>query len=398
MTQDIQHQVDQLLLEQGEYLPLEFLLQEGRLLYADYEAWRNGEFDYLDETLFGDHEHIKQQLVQAADYLQRRGWKTETVTYHSWSDNSTQQLRFSQNNVLNQCFHQRYHTPEDQPQMDLFTDAPATSLFNGITQALIDRNPAESRRLLEQLYDTAPDHVRLGELEYLVEAAEGINTPTNDAATDMQMLQQTLTPLAKSLLGKNSRNLLIPLWRRLSAALQNQPYQSAQPTLHLSYTASQSMDWETVCHAVENESHWHTDVALLLRHTRACEYLHQKPEALLSWFKLCWQFPEQSDIYESSNDNELRQQWVRFLELDPEMPVQAFPAWLLLTKPGLIKQLPKPESMSEVACPASYITLYQLQHDRMQSRAESGSDNTMALRSQLKQQNPELFQHFLSNV
>jgi len=107
-------------------------------------------------------------------------------------------------------------------------------------------------------------------------------------------------------LGKNSRNLLIPLWRRLSAALQNQPYQSAQPTLHLSYTASQSMDWETVCHAVENESHWHTDVALLLRHTRACEYLHQKPEALLSWFKLCWQFPEQSDIYESSNDNELR--------------------------------------------------------------------------------------------
>ncbi|VAW72967.1 hypothetical protein MNBD_GAMMA13-30, partial [hydrothermal vent metagenome] len=32
----IHHQVDQLLLEQGEYLPLEFLLQEGRLIYADY--------------------------------------------------------------------------------------------------------------------------------------------------------------------------------------------------------------------------------------------------------------------------------------------------------------------------------------------------------------------------
>ncbi|MCF6338706.1 MAG: hypothetical protein L3J84_12295 [Gammaproteobacteria bacterium] len=398
MTQDIQHQVDQLLLEQGEYLPLEFLLQEGRLLYADYEAWRNGEFDYLDETLFGDPEHIKQQLMQAADYLQRRGWKTETVTYHSWSDNSTQALRFSQNNALNQCFLQRYHKPEDQPQMDLFTDAPATSLFNGITQALIDRNPAEARRLLEQLYDTTPDHVRLGELEQLVEAAEDLNTPSEDVATDMQMLQQTLIPLAKSLLGKNSRNLLIPLWRRLSAALQNQPYQSAKPTLHLSYTASQSMDWETVCRAVENESYWHTDAALLLRHARACEYLHQKPEALLSWFKLCWQFPEQCDIYASSNDHELRQQWIHFLELDPEIPAQTFPAWLLLAKPGLIQQLPEPEPMSKVACPASYITLYQLQQERMQSHAESGSDNTMAMRTQLKQQDPELFQHFLSNI
>ncbi len=401
MTQDIQHQVDQLLLEQGEYLPLEFLLQEGRLLYADYEAWRNGEFDYLDKALFGDHEHIKQQLTQAADYLQRRGWQAEPTVYHSWLDDTTRRLRFSQNDALDQCFHQGYHKPEDQPQMDLFTDAPATTLFNGITQALMNRNPPEARRLLEQLYDIAPDHARLGELEHLVEAAEGLGTPSDNAAADMQMLQQTLTPLAKSLLGKNSRNLLIPLWRRLSAALQNQPYQSTNPTLHPSYTASQSMDWETVHHAVESEPNWHTDAVLLLRHARACEYLHQKPEALLSWFKLCWQFPAQCDIFESSNDHELRQQWIHFLELEPEMPVQAFPAWLLLTKPGLVRQLPEPDSMPEIndiACPASYVTLYQLQYERMQSHAKNESDNAMALRAQLKQQDPELFQHFLNKI
>jgi len=398
MTQDIEHQVDQLLLEQGEYLPLEFLLQEGRLLYADYEAWRNGEFDYLDKTLFGDHEHIKQQLTQAADYLQRRGWQAETLTYHSWCNDSTQRLRFSQNNALEQCFHQRYHKPEDQPQMDLFTDAPATNLFNGITQALIDRNPVEARRLLEQLYDTAPDHARLGELEHLVEAAEGLNTPVNDAATDMQMLQQTLLPLAESLLGKNSRNLLIPLWRRLSSALQNQTYQAATPMLHLSYTASQSMDWEAVRHAVEGESHWRSDPVLLLRHAQASEHLHQKPTALLSWFKLCWQFPEQCDALESSNDHELRQQWIAFLELDPELPGQSFPAWLLITKPSLVRQLPEPGSIPEIKCPVSYDILYQLQHERMQSQAEHGSDNAITLRAQLKQQDSELFQHFLNNI
>ncbi|VAW90486.1 hypothetical protein MNBD_GAMMA17-1491, partial [hydrothermal vent metagenome] len=155
---------------------------------------------------------------------------------------------------------------------------------------------------------------------------------------------------------------------------------------------------ETVCHAVENESHWHTNAALLLRHAEACEHLHQKPEALLSWFKLCWQFPEQCDIFESSNNHELRQQWIHFLELEPEMPVQAFPAWLLLTKPGLIKQLPEPSAIPDVACPASYVTMYQLQQKRMQTHAESRNDNTIALRTQLKQQNPELFQHFMNNV
>ena len=46
--------VDRLLFEQGTYTPLELLLAEGRLLYADYEAWRDGQCDYLEGLLFGD--------------------------------------------------------------------------------------------------------------------------------------------------------------------------------------------------------------------------------------------------------------------------------------------------------------------------------------------------------
>lgn len=34
--------LDRLLLEQGCYTPLELLLAEGRLLYSDYETWRQG--------------------------------------------------------------------------------------------------------------------------------------------------------------------------------------------------------------------------------------------------------------------------------------------------------------------------------------------------------------------
>jgi hypothetical protein len=407
MTHHIQHLVDQLLLEQGEYRPLEFLLQEGRLSYADYEAWRTGELDFLDEALFGDPDHIQQDLLQAEEYLQRRGWQAETLSYEAWRRHGhagSRPLRFSANTNHDARFHRRYRKPEDQPQLDLFSDAPATTLFNGITRALIDRNPPEARRQLERLYETAPDHIRLGELERLVEAAEGLNSLVSDAAAELHALQQTLTPLAEDLLGKDSRNLLIPLWRRLSCALRDQPYRSTEPELHLSYTAGRALDWEAVRRAVEQEPRWHTDAVLLLRHAQACDQLHQQAAALASWFELCWRFPAQGDVLASSGNHELRRQWTAYLDLDPELPVQSFPAWLLLSKPGLTNILPDPDNHSRVArgtgdgvtvCPASYRTLYRLQHDRVQAHAERGTNDTMALRARLKQQDPVLFQHFL---
>lgn len=388
--QHIQYPVDQLLLEQGEYLPLEFLLREGRLTYADYEAWRNGELDTLDEALFGDQQHIKQQLMQAADYLQRRGWQAEMITYHAWRTDLSRALRFSQNDALDGCFHQRYRKPQDQPQLDMFTDAPATNRVNGITRALANRDAGEARRQLEGLYDTAPDHVRLGELERLVEAAENLNAPVDDVAADLQTLQETLTPLAENLLGKESRNLLVPLWRRLSAALHGQPYHTAQPEQHTSYTASQAMDWDKARQAVEQVSQWQSDPVLLQRHARACEPLHRRCDALLSWFNLCWQFPEQSGAIKSGTDTELHQQWEAFLELEPELPAHDFPGWLLLDKPGLSKVLTGPRH-DAVNCPASYRTLYQLQ-----SKLSVQTDDNIALRAQLKQQDPVLFQHYLS--
>ncbi len=388
--QHIQYAVDQLLLEQGEYQPLEFLLQEGRLTYADYEAWRNGELDTLDEALFGDPQHIRQQLMQAADYLRRRGWQAETLTYHAWRNDLSRPLRFSQNGALDDCFHQRYHKPKDQPQLDMFTDTPATNRVNGITQALANRDTGEARRQLEGLYDTAPDHIHLGELEQLVEAAENLATPVDDVAAELRMLQETLTPLAENLLGKDSRNLLIPLWRRLAAALRDQPYHAAHPERHLSHAASQAMDWDSARQAVEQVPEWQGDPVLLQRHARACERLHRRHDALLSWFNLCWRFPEQGDAIESGSDTELHRQWEAFLELEPELPVHNFPAWLLLKKPGLGKMLAGPRHET-ADCPASYRTLYQL------TGLSAQGDDDITLRARLKRQDPVLFQYYLSS-
>ncbi len=389
-AQHIHYPVEQLLQEQGEYLPLEFLLREGRLAYADYEAWRNGELDTLDEALFGDRQHIKQQLLQAADYLQRRGWQAETITYHAWRNDRARTLRFSQNDALDSCFHQRYRKPQDQPQLDMFTDAPATNRVSDIIRALVNRDAAEARRQLEGLYDAAPDHVRLGELERLVEAAENLDIPVGDIAAELRLLEESLTPLAENLLGKDSRNLLVPLWRRLGNALHGRAYHAARPTLHVSYTATQTMDWDDARHAVEQVPHWQSDAVLLQRHAHACDQLHRRCDALLSWFTLCWQFPQQSNALEASTDAELRQQWDAFLGLEPELPTPTFPAWLLLTRPGLCKILTG-RRHDTANCPASYRTLH-----RLQGNTAAQADDNIALRARLKQQDPALFQHYLS--
>jgi len=223
-----------------------------------------------------------------------------------------------------------------------------------------------------------------------VEAAENLDAPVDDVADELRMLEETLAPLAENLLGKESRNLLVPLWRRLSTALHGQPYHAAQPEQHMSYTAGQAMDWDDARQAVEQVSHWQTDPVLLQRHARACDLLHRRCDALLSWFTLCWQFPGQSNAIESSIDTELRQQWTAFLELEPELPAQTFPAWLLLAKPGLRKVLTGPRH-DAINCPASYRALYQLQ-----GKQSAQADDNIALRARLKQQDPLLFQYYLA--
>lgn len=402
-TRSVHYQVDQLLLEQGEYLPLEFLLQEGRLSYADYEAWRAGELVHLDQALFGDPQQVREELAAAERYLRDRGWRAEPVRYEPWSklsapstsESTPECLRFSADSGLDACFHRSYRKPQDHPQLDLFTDSPATCLVNGIIRSLAERQPVEARRELERLADVAPDHARLGELERLTEALESLDSPVNDARAELQWLQQTLTPLAAKALGPARQNFLVPLWRRLSQALQDQPYSPDAPELHLSYTAAQALDWAGSRRAAEREPGWRNDPVMLLRHALACDQQRDHAAALSSWFTVCWRFPERAHALEASVNDDLRQHWSAFQDLDPELPVQSFPAWLLMNRPGLRDRLGEPEKLS-VGCPESYRTLsHLLRLPRPQGKA--GADE-MTLRAQLKREDPVLFRYFLGAV
>ena len=385
---NLQQAVDRLLLEQGVYTPLELLLAEGRLLFADYEDWRAGQLGYLDELLFGDPEQSRALLQQAAAYARALGLQAETLVYPPWGGGAN--LPFSPQVEFDRLFHTRYHRPDTVPQLDLFMDSGGSSLVNGIEQALIGRDHLEARRQLDLLFETDPGHNQLGSLERLVEAAERLPMPLDDAAGELHRLQQELGPLALDLLGSGSRDYLAPFWRRLLETLWQRSFDPVHPELHGSFVALQLEDWDLVQQAIEDLADWRAQPILLRRYAQASGRLQQPERAVCCWFRLCWEFPDQADAIGHEAEPLWRQRWRRFQELEPELPNRDFPAWTLLVRPGLHERLQLAGCLDGLEPPQDY----RVVADLVAAPGASVSD-LIEQRKRLKVSNPALFDHYL---
>ncbi len=386
MNPQIQHRIDQLLLEQGEYIPLEFLLAEGHLLYSDYEQWRSGKLKLLDEKLVGDLPQIRKDLTRAVVYARALKLQPTPLDYHAWGENAA--LRFSSDHLLNSLFHEGYCKSTEQPQLDLFMDTTGANMANDIVLALGRRDAGAAGELLEKLHHTDPGQPRLGKLELLLDAMQQQDVPVTDPQEELADLQDEIHPLAVEMLGRESRPFMEPLWRRLGEALADYNFDPQRPELHRSYTALRNLDWIAVIEAVETESDWRSHTALLQSHARACDQLQRPAEALLDRFELCWRFPGQADPAQSDATVDLIRAWELFQNLEPELEPPLFPAWLLIIRPGLIEWLPSPAA----EMPEDYRLLYALQREKDRLGSES-----MRLRGELKALNPALFHHFIAN-
>ena len=382
IDRQLQQRLDQLLLETGEYSPLELLLAEGRLMYSDYEAWMLGDIEYLEDVLFGDPEHIKSMLRQAQDYISKMPMLT--------AQQESTAKSFSRAPQLDGLFKTVYRKAQDQLQMDLFVDGGAGNLVNGITQALSQNDSDEARRLLEQLYDTQPDNTKLNDLETLVTFSE--QPLATDNANVLDQLQNQINALAQAHLAQNARGYLIPQWRRLTELLAAQPFDPTHPNMHPSFSGIHAMEWHTVKQSIEQEPNWRNQPVLLSRHVQACTRLWQSADAILSWFYLCWRFPQDTDIDAAQADRELRDAWLDFLDLEPELPVSTFPAWHLLNKPGLIKTLHEPEE------DAPDDQLYLTVHSIVKANLSQDSNQEIRLREKLQEIDSVFFQHYINRV
>jgi hypothetical protein len=137
MAGELQAQIDALLLEQGALALVELLFATGRLLYADYEAWRQGDVGSLDEVLMGRREAVREELEQAVAYARALGLVEQPTELTRTRNTSigAGALRVSDDPRLSALIVRRYVPAQSALQMDLFFDNPVVSLVNGLARA-----------------------------------------------------------------------------------------------------------------------------------------------------------------------------------------------------------------------------------------------------------------------
>ncbi len=382
--------VDRLLLEQGEYSPLELLLAEARLSYTDYEGWRCGLISTLDEVLAGSPERIRSMLEVAARYASSLGLQSDRREYIAWKDRTV--LRLSADAAFEGLCCRHYRRAGNEMQLDLFMDNSANVLVNGIIDALCSRRGADAQALLEQLQPL--NHPRFAVLEALCKAAQKLNDPVRDYLAESEYLEAYVAPLATAELGIAARDFLSPLWHRLADALRGAAFSAESPLLHASYPLAAAYDWAGVKASILQVPEWQEFSVLQSRLAEAEYYLGEREQALLLWCRMCWDFPlsaEQSLL--KAPDKNLRAAWERYrtLEIEPELDIRYFPAWLLLERKPT-KNI-KPGNLPDDRPGRAYGALQELL-----AEGRGLTENTMALRLKLKQAHAGLFGIYMHSM
>jgi hypothetical protein len=413
MTIDIelQTQIDTQILELGAFAPLEFLIESGRLIHRDYESWRRGEINSLDDVLMGSKEKIRTQLESAAGYARSIGLVEQPQTFHAWAsgavDRGDEPLRLSVDAQLHRLIGSRYVPAQNAPQMDLFFDNPVVALTNGIVRGLSARNLDETQRQLDRLYAQAPNHPDLAAFDRLLAALGHLDHPIDDPRQELAFLLD-ITPAAKRLLGWEARDLLGPLWRQLADALWSQAFSIGEPNLHRSFALIQAQDWPGAGDAVHREPQWWLHAPLCLRLAQSCFYQQRRIDALTAWFHLCWRAPaEAADALDNRRqpDTGISALWRRFVDCEEELwprgvpPESAltaadFPAWLLLREPGLNLQIALEVALGKTPAEETYRTV----HRWIDARRANRSADELALRKTLQADHPLLFCYLKQSV
>ena len=214
-----------------------------------------------------------------------------------------------------------------------------------------------------------------------------------------------IAPDAWRLLGARARDLLVPLWRHLAAALGSTPYSPQAPQLHASHAWVEAQAWDEVRVSVLAEPQWWRHVPLAVRLIESGLRRRRRAEAVSAWFQVCWHAPDQvSEAIESVNFPELDAIWQRFLEAQeeslaasgrqPALTAADFPAWMLLEEPTLASRLPPELPMGG----SSGEDGYRLAHRWIATREGRLAAEEMRLRKTLKERQPALFQQLLRAV
>lgn len=282
-----------------------------------------------------------------------------------------------------------------RPQMDLFMDSQPMVLERDLIDALGAGRLEAAEAALQRLRTLHTDRARTAELAELTAFRQALDSL--DPRQALERLEAHLESLARRRLGERARDYLLPLWRCLAARLAALPFDPRRPRCHASHAALQGLAWGEALAAVERESDWRDQPALLERHALACCRLGRRDAALGDWFRLCWLFPAAAEPVLSAQDlpdPELRLVWRTFGDLDADLETTAFPGWWRLTRTG-----PADPAIAGMPDTLEAAQTYQVIDElRRLSQPAAGADykRLLELRTRLRQRHPGLFELYMA--
>ena len=219
-TAQVQAAVQQLLMEHGEYVPLELLLATNRLAYEDYRAWREGRLETLDAVLADGQRESCAWLEAAQSWACALGLAAEPTVHHGWEENAGTVLVASADLRLNALLSTRFRHIREHDQLDLFIDNAQTAAVNALVDALAVRNVGEARGALDRLERINRDHGQRFHAAKLISALEAPAPKGPEQGVDrLKRMEREWVPAASVLLGARRRDFLAPQWRDIGRAL-----------------------------------------------------------------------------------------------------------------------------------------------------------------------------------
>ena len=393
-TAQVQASVQHLVMEYGEYAPLELLLTASRLGYEDYRAWREGRLQTLDAVLADGKREICTWLEGAQSWADVLGLVAEPEVHHGWEENAGTVLVASSDPRLNALLSTRFRHTREHDQLDLFIDSAQTAAVNALVDALAARNASEARRALERLTRIDRDHGQRFHASALIAALEAPAPKEPERGAErLERMEREWVPAASTLLGARRRDFLAPLWRDIGRALDPAPFDPGNPERHASHAYREGFDWERMRRSVVAVPGYESEPVLLARLAEAHWRLHDRANAIESWFALCRLAPEAFEqLIDASDfpDWSLQNAWRVAQEQAPEheMTPAWFPVWMLLEEPGLAGVL-APRHTDDEPSRAFDLVIALLIHPDLDERG-------IELRRSLQAIHPGLLERFLA--
>ena len=328
-------------------------------------------------------------------WAERLNLERRDVEYFGWGQHEGNRLIAANETELKRLLCTEYAPKQDRAQLDLFFDSTENTAFNEMLDALAGRDPERAKAALDHLAILNPSHRYLVDASYVIAALQTlpVSTPATALRT-LDMLEKTWLPASVRLLGIRTRDALAPVWRQIGRALEGVPFDSRHPQRHPSHAYGQCLDWESVRRVVRATEDYRNQPALLMRLAEAEHRLGRRNVALEIWFQLCWSSDELMRTQLDSTvfpDHLLARYWrdARREDLEPELTIEFFPAWVLLCERGLALALPTPSDGGTS----------QAAFELARSLLRDPENHTLIeQRGQLKKAHAGLFAHYLRQV